>query len=206
MPYRLRDLTISKVALVPKGANPGAHIVLFKHDPSTPGPSSDPTAAGAPAPAVAAVPDAAPVSRALVSFAGPNSTWPINTPQDVTAVVRSLAQNVKVGLVARGQRERIKRRTIALAKAKGPKFESRLPPAWRVAKVQFTDVQSDYELMEKKEEAWEAISAYMDSLRLAMGMTLFAGDGPMSDIDKSIVQFRDAVATALADISEESTT
>jgi len=198
MPYRLRDLTISKVALVPKGANPGAHIVLFKHDPSTPGPSSDLTVAGAPAPAIAAVSDAAPVSRELVSFAGPGATWPITTSQDVTAVVRALSRPNKLSPVVR---ERIKRRTIALAKAKGPTFEARLPPAWRVAKVQFTDVQSDYELMEKKEEAWEAISAYMDSLRLAMGMTLFAGDGPMSDIDKSIGQFRDAVATALADVS-----
>jgi len=201
MPYRLRDLTISKVALVPKGANPGAHIVLFKHDPSTPGPLSVLTAEDAPAPAVAAVPDAAPVSRELVSFAGPDSTWPIHTPQDVTTVVRALTRSGKSGLITRGRKDRITRRTIALAKAKGPAFEARLPPAWRVAKVQFTDVQSDYEQMEKKEEAWEAISAYMDSLRLAMGMTLFAGDGPMSDIDKSISQFRDAVAAALTDVS-----
>jgi hypothetical protein len=98
-------------------------------------------------------------------------------------------------------RSRIKRRIVAIAKAKGPAFVAQLPPAWRVIKTQFTDVQADYELMEKKEEAWEAISSYMDSLRLAMGLTLFAGDGPMSDIDKSIGQFRDAVATALTDVS-----
>jgi len=197
MPYRLRDLTISKVALVPKGANPGAHIVLFKHDPSIPGPSSDATAVGVPAPAAAAVSDAAPVSRTLVPFAGPNQSFPIRTPQDVSAVVKSFS-TVRVDTRTR---DRIQRRTIALAKALGPTFTARLPQTWRVIKTQFTDVQADYELMEKKEEAWEAISAYMDSLRLAMGMTLFAGDGPMSDIDKSIVQFRDAVATALTDVS-----
>jgi hypothetical protein len=197
MPYRLRDLSISKVALVPKGANPGAHIVLFKHDPSTPGPLSR-TEVVVPAPASAAVPDAAPVSRELVKFAGPASTWPIATPQQVTVAVQALTRAQGLSPV---MRERIKRRTVALAKAQGPTFTARLPEAWRVIKTQFTDVQADYELMEKKEEAWEAISAYMDSLRLAMGMTLFAGDGPMSDIDKSIVQFRDAVATALTDVS-----
>jgi hypothetical protein len=30
MPHRLRDLLITKVSLVPRGANPDAHVVLFK--------------------------------------------------------------------------------------------------------------------------------------------------------------------------------
>jgi hypothetical protein len=116
----------------------------------------------------------------------------------VAAFVRAFSKSVKADPRTR---ERIKRRAIALAKAQGSACVAQLPKTWRVAKTQFTDVQVDFEMMEKKEEAWEAISTYMDSLRLAMGLTLFAGEGPMSDIDQSIAQFRDAVATALADIS-----
>jgi hypothetical protein len=200
MPYRLRDLTISKVALVPKGANPGAHIVLFKHDPATPGPSPASADERAPAPVPSPAAGAVPVSRALVPFAGPNQTLPIRTPLDVVTVARTLRDSQKYTAI---QRMRIQRRTVALAKAQGRPFVDRLPQAWRVMKIQFTDVQVSYELMEKKEEAWEAISTYMDSLRLAIGQTLFMEDGPMSDVDKSIVQFRDAVATALTDISKE---
>jgi len=199
MPMRLRDLTVTRVALVPKGANPGAHIVLFRHDPSTPGPLSDAVDGCVPAPAPLPAADAAPVTRTLSVYAGPRHTCAITSSKDVTDAVRMVRKNKD--LAHPRTRSRIKRRIIAIAKAKGPAFVDKLPTAWRVVKTQFTDVQADYELMEKKEEAWEAISSYMDSLRLAMGMTLFAGDGPMSDIDQSIGQFRDAVATALTDVS-----
>lgn len=199
MPMRLRDLTVTKVALVPKGANHGAHIVLFRHDPSVPGPGTA-SPADVPAPASPGEPDPVPVTRELAVFAGPGNTLPIRTAQDVTRAVNVI---LKKGAIHSTSRSRVFRRTVALAKAHGPAFEARLPAKWRVAKVTFTDVQTSYEEMEKKEEAWEAISTYMDSLRLAIGQTLFMEDGPVSDIDKSIGQFRDAVAAALTDISKE---
>ncbi len=206
MPARLRDLTITKVALVPKGANPEAHIVLFKHDESDPGSVTVPVSPAAPGVHGTADTVTDPVQKrdistedrnraSATSFAGPNRSFPILKPADVAAAARALGR-AKGGPAARA---RIKRRIIAIARRKGPAFMAQLPDAWKVTKTLFTDVRVGYETMVKREECWVHITTYLDHLRAAMGSTLFMGES-LKDIGTSIDQFRTAVLNELADL------
>lgn len=57
-------------------------------------------------------------------FAGPNRSFPIAEPQDVDAAAHSLGR-------ARGNRNEIKRRIIAIAYRKGASFVAQLPEDWK---------------------------------------------------------------------------
>jgi hypothetical protein len=205
MAMRLRDLEIRKVSLVPRGANQAANIVLMKHDEPSPGPDTDPTPAAA-AP-VAALDPLASVAKTQMTkevwaarpinlYAGPNKTYAIASPFQVVAAVKQLVSSPATPIV----KGRIQRRIVKMAQSQGPASVRMLPATWRLIKTQFTDVQSSYEMMSAREEAWDTIREYMCSLSMAIGETIFMND-PLTDVTVSIDQFRQAVASVLADLS-----
>lgn len=57
-------------------------------------------------------------------FAGPNRSFPIEEPEDVAAAAHSLGR-------AKGDRDAIKAKIIAIARRKGKAYTDRLPDAWK---------------------------------------------------------------------------